>query len=123
MFDINLGGTKNWQGGLNAKELVCLTAFAFVFFLELLHVYNCLCVLQPKFVLMHANVMQPELCFYELFPDNSKYCKANNITDVTEAPPAAAPCHLECSVPAMHCLLKIIVDCMCLPLCLCNIVK
>ena len=28
MFDITLGGTKTWQGGLNAKELVCLNAFA-----------------------------------------------------------------------------------------------
>ena len=28
MFDITLGGTKNWQGGLNAKEPVYLTACA-----------------------------------------------------------------------------------------------
>ena len=25
---ITLGGTKTWQGGLNAKEPVCLNAFA-----------------------------------------------------------------------------------------------
>ena len=28
IFDITLGGTRHWQGGLNAKELVCPTDFA-----------------------------------------------------------------------------------------------
>ena len=30
MSDITLGGTKNWQSGLNAKEPVCLTAFVWL---------------------------------------------------------------------------------------------
>ncbi len=39
MFDITLGGTKNWQGGLNAKEPVRLTAFAWFF-----DAFACLCI-------------------------------------------------------------------------------
>ena len=29
-FDITPGGTKTWQGGMNAKEPVCLNAFAWL---------------------------------------------------------------------------------------------
>ena len=85
IFDNTLGGTKNWQGGLNAKEPVCPAAFVYVFML--LHVYalRCkakafyyLCVLQPEGVPLCADVMQSELCFYSLFEDDSNYYKANN---------------------------------------------
>ena len=70
MFDITLGGTKTWQGGLNAKELVCLNAFACLC-IEMqrisfqLLVYTC--VLQPKHVPVSADVMQSDMCFYKLF--------------------------------------------------------
>ena len=36
---ITLGGTKTWQGGLNAKEPVCLNAFALH-----LNAFNSLCI-------------------------------------------------------------------------------
>ena len=45
MFDITLKGTKNWQGGLNAKEPVCPAAF--VYFFMVLHVYALRCIALP----------------------------------------------------------------------------
>ena len=69
MLDITLGGTKTWQSGLNAKEPVCLNAFACFCISMLLtlcvHMYTC--VLQPKPVPSSADVMQLDLCFYLLF--------------------------------------------------------
>ena len=68
MFDITLGDTKSWH-----------VLLPFVYFSVLLRVYALRCialhlnaidylrVLQPKPVLLCANVMQSELCFYKLF--------------------------------------------------------
>ena len=68
MFDITLGGTKTWQGCLNAKEPVYLDAFACLCVASQctqLLVYTC--VLQPKPAPLSADVMQSGLCFYKLF--------------------------------------------------------
>ena len=50
MFDITLKGTKNWQGGLNAKEPVCPAAF--VYFFMLLRVYALRCNASQCFLLL-----------------------------------------------------------------------
>ena len=82
MFDITLGGTKTWQGGLNAKELVCLNAFA------------CLCVemqristlLTPCVHMCAAAKACPFVCrchairhvLLQALLERLSYCKANN---------------------------------------------
>ncbi|KAL3163374.1 hypothetical protein ABBQ32_009761 [Trebouxia sp. C0010 RCD-2024] len=54
-FDSTLGGTKNWKGGMHAKE-------------------------PPRPVPIYPNYAQPELCFVNLYQEDLVYRARDNIT-------------------------------------------